>query len=98
MCVTQRGGRPALGPAISGGQAQRLLAAAPAGQRDALDQLVHAASAAGLNAAFLLAGALALAGSLIAAAAVRRPPSQPPAGRPEAAPVPGSAAAESAPV
>ncbi len=68
---------PAVAQAISGGQAQRLLAGLPAGQRDALDQVVHAASAAGLNAAFLLAGALGLAGSVIVLAAMRRPPSHP---------------------
>ena len=50
------GGRPAVAQAISGGQAQRLLASVPAAQRGALDQVVHAASAAGLNRAFLLAG------------------------------------------
>ena len=54
--VADQGGRPAvLAQAISGGQAQRLLAGLPAAGRDALDQVVHAASAAGLNAAFLLA-------------------------------------------
>jgi hypothetical protein len=50
-----------------------------------VNQVVHAASAAGLNAAFLLAGALGLAGSLIVVAALRRPPSQPGARRPDAA-------------
>jgi hypothetical protein len=74
--VAHQGGRPAVAQAISGGQAQRLLAGLPAGQRDALDQAVHAASAAGLNATFLLAGALGLAGSLIVLAAARRPPSR----------------------
>jgi EmrB/QacA subfamily drug resistance transporter len=74
--VAHQGGRPAVAQAISGGQAQRPLAGLPAGQRDTLDQAVHAASAAGLNAAFLLAGALGLAGSLIVLAAVRRPLSQ----------------------
>ena len=85
--VTHRSGQPAVAHAITGGQAQRLLAGLPAGQRDAVDQVVHAASAAGLNAAFLLAGALGLAGSLIVVAALRRAPSQPsPAGarRPDA--------------
>ena len=85
--VTHRGGQPAVAHAITGGQAQRLLAGLPAGQRDAVNQVVHAASAAGLNAAFLLAGALGLAGSLIVVAALRRPPSQPPppgARRPDA--------------
>ena len=88
--VTHRGGQPAVAHAITGGQAQRLLAGLPAGQRDALDQVVHAASAAGLNAAFLLAGALGLAGSLIVLAALRRAPSHPSppvARRPDAAPV-----------
>jgi hypothetical protein len=75
--VAHQGGHPAAAQAISGGQAQRLLAGLPAGQRDALDQVVHAASAAGLNAAFLLAGALGLAGSVIVLAAMRRRPSQP---------------------
>jgi hypothetical protein len=85
--VTHRGGQPAVARAITGGQAQRLLAGLPAGQRDAVNQVVHAASAAGLNAAFLLAGALGLAGSLIVVAALRRPPSQPSPGarRPDAA-------------
>ncbi len=86
--VAHQGGRPAVAQAISGGQAQRLLAGLPAGQRDALDQVVHAASAAGLNAAFLLAGALGLAGSVIVLAAMRRRPSHPSspgAGRPDAA-------------
>jgi EmrB/QacA subfamily drug resistance transporter len=75
--VAHRGGRPAVAQAISGGQAQRLLAGLPAGQRDALDQVVHAASAAGLNAAFLLAGALGLVGSVIVLAAMRRRSSRP---------------------
>jgi hypothetical protein len=62
----------------------------PAGQWGALDQVVHAASAAGLNAAFLLAGALGLAGGLIVLAALRRPSSQleaGPAGRAQSEPV-----------
>jgi predicted MFS family arabinose efflux permease len=81
--VAHQSGRPAVARAISGGQAQRLLAGLPAAQRDALDQVVHAASAAGLNAAFLLAGALGLVGSVIVLAAMRRRPSQPssPGGR-----------------
>ena len=86
--VAHQGGRPAAAQAISGGQAQRLVAGLPAGQRDTLDQVVHAASAAGLNATFLLAGALGLAGSVIVLAAMRRRPSHPSspgAGRPGAA-------------
>ena len=71
------------------------MAGLPAGQRDALDQVVHAASAAGLNATFLLAGALGLAGSVIVLAAMRRRPSHPSspgAGRPDAARVEASPA------
>ena len=86
--VAHQGGHPAVAQAISGGQAQRLLAGLPAGQRDALDQVVHAASAAGLDATFLLAGALGLAGSVIVLAAMRRLPSEPSwpgARRPDAA-------------
>ena len=97
--VAQQGGRPAVAQAISGGQAQRLLAGLLPGQRDALDQVVHAASAAGLNAAFLLAGALGLAGSVIVLAAMRgRPshPSSPGARQPDAAGVEASPADDGA--
>ncbi|HEY5351573.1 MAG TPA: MFS transporter [Streptosporangiaceae bacterium] len=75
--VAAQGGHPAAAQAISGGQAQRLLASVPAGQRNGLDQVVHAASAAGLNGAFLLAGALGLAGAVVVLAAMRRRPTQP---------------------
>jgi len=75
--VAAQGGHPAAAQAISGGQAQRLLASVPAGQRDGLDQVVHAASAAGLNGAFLLAGALGLAGAVVVLAAMHRPPTPP---------------------
>ena len=75
--VAYQGARPAVAQAISGGQAQRLLAGLPAGQRDPLDQVVRAAAAAGLNGAFLLAGALGLAGSVIVLAAMRHRPSRP---------------------
>ena len=37
--VTHRGGQPAVAHAITGGQAQRLLAGLPAGQRDAVNQV-----------------------------------------------------------
>ena len=74
------GGRPVVAQAISGGQAQRLLPGQPAGQRDALGQVVHAASAAGLNGTFLLAGVLGLAGGLIALAGLRHPARLDPAG------------------
>ena len=79
--VVARGGRPSVAQAVSGGQAQRLLASVPAGQRPGLDQIVHAASAAGLNGAFLLAGALGLAGAVVALAGLRRRPTLPDAFR-----------------
>ena len=75
--VAARGGRPAVAQAVSGGQAQRLLASVPAGQRAGLDQVVHAASAAGLNGAFLLAGVLGLAGAVVALAGLRHRPAPP---------------------
>ena len=71
--VAARGGHPEAARAVSGGQAQRLLASTPAGDRAGLDQVVHAAAAAGLNGAFLLAGVLGLAGAVIAVAGLRRP-------------------------
>jgi hypothetical protein len=77
--VAHRGGHPGVVRAVTGGQARRLLASVPAGQRAAADQVVHAASAAGLNAAFLLAGALGLTGAVIVLAAMRRRPAPPPA-------------------
>jgi EmrB/QacA subfamily drug resistance transporter len=69
------GARPATAPAISGGQAQAVLARVPAAQRGQLDQLIHAASAGGLNAALLIAGAVGLAGAVIAISTMRRPAS-----------------------
>ena len=80
-----RGGRPAVAQAISGGQAQRLLAGQPAGQRDALDQIVHAASAAAYG-TFLLAGVPGSAGAVIALAGLSRRPARrgPPSPRPPA--------------
>jgi predicted MFS family arabinose efflux permease len=72
--ITGRGGRASLAQAISGGQARRLLAATPAAQRGPLEEIVHAATASGLDACFLVAGVLGLAGGLIAIAMIRRPP------------------------
>src|SRR5450755_2466544 len=71
--LTAGGARSSLGPAISGGQARAVLGHVPAAQRGALDQLIHAASAAGLNGAFLLAGLLGIAGGLVAIVTMRRP-------------------------
>jgi EmrB/QacA subfamily drug resistance transporter len=69
------GARRVSAPAISGGQAQAVLARVPAAQRGQLDQLIHAASAGGLNAALLIAGAVGLAGAAIAVLTMRRPAS-----------------------
>ena len=41
--VAHRGGHPGVTQAVTGGQARRLLASVPAGQRAAADQVVHAA-------------------------------------------------------
>jgi EmrB/QacA subfamily drug resistance transporter len=73
--VLSTGSARGAGPAVSGGQAQAVLAHVPAAQRDRLDQLVHAASASGLNAALLIAGLLGLAGALVAILTMRRPAS-----------------------
>jgi hypothetical protein len=42
--------------ALSGGQAQRILAAVPASQRDRVDDVIHGATASGVEAALLGAG------------------------------------------
>jgi EmrB/QacA subfamily drug resistance transporter len=73
--VLGAGGARGAGPAVSGGQARAVLAHVPAARRDHLDQLVHAASASGLNAALLIAGLLGLAGALVAIVTMRRPAS-----------------------
>jgi EmrB/QacA subfamily drug resistance transporter len=72
--VLARHGVPArVAPAVTGGQARAVLAAVPAAQRAGLDHVVHAASAAGLNLTFLVAGLLGLAGAVVAALTLRRP-------------------------
>jgi EmrB/QacA subfamily drug resistance transporter len=81
--------RTALGPAVSGGQAQAVLAHVPAAQRAGLDLLIRAASASGLSAALQVAGVLGIAGGIVAIATMRRPV---PAA-PGSAPAPGPAAA-----
>lgn len=60
-----------------------MLGHAPAAQRGALSPLIHAASAAGLNGAFVLAGLLGIAGGIVAILTMRRPaaPPQPAAGQ-----------------
>ena len=73
-----------LGLAISAGQARAVLGHAPVGQRGTLGQLIHAASAAGLNGAFVLAGLLGIAGGIVAILTMRSPaaPPQPAASQP----------------
>jgi EmrB/QacA subfamily drug resistance transporter len=68
-----RGGIGAVAPAVSGGQAQAVLAHVPSAQRGLLDHLVHAATASGLNQALLVAGLLGLAAALVTIVTVRRP-------------------------
>jgi EmrB/QacA subfamily drug resistance transporter len=67
------GGIGAVAPAVSGGQAQAVLAHVPGAQRGLLDQLIHAATASGLNQALLVAGLLGLAAALVTIVTVRRP-------------------------
>ncbi|WP_328314653.1 MFS transporter [Streptomyces sp. NBC_00442] len=57
--------------ALAGGQAQRLVEAAPAGHREAAQRLVHQAFAAGLDRVFLLSAAAAALGGLVVLALVR---------------------------
>jgi EmrB/QacA subfamily drug resistance transporter len=71
--LAAHGGSPSIAAAISGGQAQAVLAHAPASQRGPLDQLIRIASASGLNAALIVAGLLGLAGGLAAIVAIRGP-------------------------
>src|SRR3984957_2290700 len=71
--LAARGAASGVAPAVTGGQARAGLAHVPAAQRAGLDQAVHAAAAAGLNLAFLVAGLLGLAGAVIAALTMRRP-------------------------
>jgi EmrB/QacA subfamily drug resistance transporter len=72
-------GRPAIAPAVSGGQAQAVLAHVPSSQRGPLDQLIRAATASGLNHALLVAGLLGLVAALVTIATMRRavPPAAP---------------------
>jgi len=77
-------GDPALAPAVTGGQARAVLAHAPAAHRPALDQLIHAATASGLNHALVVAGVLGLAAALVTVVTMRR--SVPPPGSGQATP------------
>ncbi|WP_223770336.1 MFS transporter [Streptomyces huiliensis] len=65
--------------ALAGGQAQRLVAAAPKDHRSAAEDLVHRAFADGLQSVFLWSAAAAVLGGLLVLALVRPTPPQPPA-------------------
>jgi EmrB/QacA subfamily drug resistance transporter len=71
--IAGRGGRPGLAQAVSGGQARAVLATVPAGQRGPLHELIRVATASGLDACFMVAGLLGLAGCVIAVLTIRRP-------------------------
>jgi EmrB/QacA subfamily drug resistance transporter len=62
-----------LASALSSGQAGEVVAHAPAAQRGQVDGLVHAAFASGLNATFVVAGVLGVAGGLFAMVTLGRP-------------------------
>ncbi|HEY3630510.1 MAG TPA: MFS transporter [Jatrophihabitantaceae bacterium] len=62
-----------LAGALSSGQAEVVVGQAPPAQRGHLDGLVHAAFASGLNATFLVAGVLGVAGGLFAMVTLGRP-------------------------
>jgi EmrB/QacA subfamily drug resistance transporter len=59
------------GHAVAGGQAGAVLGQAPAAGRGHLDQLIHTASASGLNSALMVAGALGAAGTIIVVLSLR---------------------------
>jgi predicted MFS family arabinose efflux permease len=83
--IAGRGGRAGLAQAISGGQARVLVAAAPPGQAGALHETIRTATASGLDACFLVAAVLGLAGGLLAIALIRKPapPGPAPGAQPE---------------
>jgi EmrB/QacA subfamily drug resistance transporter len=64
-------GAAAAAKAVTGGQAQSLLAKAPAGGRPGLDHAIHTAFAHGLNVTLLAAGGAGLAAAAIVALALR---------------------------
>ena len=80
--------------ALSGGRAQAVLAQAPSAQHDAVQQLVHASFAAGLDRVYEIAGATGIVAGLLVFALVRR--GEPPAWQKQAAPADAAAAAEAA--
>ncbi|EMF01145.1 transmembrane efflux protein [Streptomyces mobaraensis NBRC 13819 = DSM 40847] len=64
--------------ALAGGQARRLVAAAPEAHRGTAGELVHRAFADGLQSVFLWSAAAAVLGGLLTLALVRPTPPQPP--------------------
>jgi hypothetical protein len=57
--------------ALAGGQAPALLHRAPVAAQRSLDDALHAASVAGVQAAFLVAGLIGIVGGLVVLALVR---------------------------
>ncbi|MEU8584775.1 MFS transporter [Streptomyces abikoensis] len=82
--------------ALAGGQAQRLVAAAPHGGRGEARELVHRVFADGMQDVFLCSAAAAAVGGLLVLALVRPTPTQPAPGAPGAAEPAGSAEPASA--
>ncbi|MBT0771702.1 MFS transporter [Kineosporia sp. J2-2] len=73
--------------AVSGGQTQAVLQAAPAAFREQLEAAVHAAFASGLHGAFAIAGAVGVLGSVVVFLLLRRAPAEAPhAGAPVSSP------------
>lgn len=69
--VTAGRAHSSLAGVIARGRTPAVLAAAPPRQRGQLDTLIHAASAAGLNAALTVAGAAELVGAVVAVTLIR---------------------------
>lgn len=65
------GGSGSLATGLVGGQAQAILGRAPAAARPHLDAAIHAAFAAGLNRALVVAAAVGVAGAVLAVLTVR---------------------------
>jgi hypothetical protein len=61
----------ALGRAVAGGQARAIIQTVPTATRPALDHVIHAAFASGLNGALLISGIAGLLGAAITLIALR---------------------------
>jgi MFS family permease len=62
---------------LTGGQARAVTGSAPAGQRGAVDDLVHAAFASGLRWSFVLCAAVAFLGAVLTIVMTRKPATAP---------------------